>query len=77
MNNLFPTRESAEYWGGGVITPTAGGFASLHAVPHPNGVRIYHIDASGEHPGWPRDSGHVWATPGNGGRPCICRVSGT
>jgi hypothetical protein len=71
----FITQNAAVYYGGGVIAEdVSGGFWSLHAVTHPNGVDFYCAGSDGGHEGWPKTlkRKHCFGQPDNGGARCIC-----
>lgn len=70
----FLTRSDALYYGSGVIVPAdGGGFWSLHGYSTPTGPELYHVGTNGRRDGWPAGSGHIWATPADGGAATICR----
>jgi hypothetical protein len=78
MKRPYETRADAAYWGGGVVAEAAeGGWWSLHGRGTPNGPELTAMGRDGERDGWPPlATEHVWATPDDGGPPCICTDTG-
>lgn len=78
MLKPFATRDTAYYRGGGVLAEdVGGGWWSLHAQTHPNGVDLFHVGEGGKADGFPKTLKirHIFATPDDGGPRTICRLA--